>query len=213
MKKTKRKKSKSKDNSELSASLEPKLSELIAGIETELKTIEKLNPAETKNSEKAQNRVYIGRHLCIKLGGENLAIPLSSVLEAGEYLPVQPLPLLPDWITGIANIRGEIISVVNLNLFFNTKNITQYIPGDAKPYLVIHNENIKIAVLIDKIFATRPLYSLITKKLKKVSKQSMLSKHFSGQAFYEGENIQKELFLFDLNKFLSSRKLHDFSTA
>lgn len=215
--KQKRKKTKSKSDSQLSARAKPELKELIADIENEIKIAEHINLDDTFGFEEGQKKLDIGRHICIELGGKQLAIPLAAVLEAGEYLPVQPLPLLPDWITGIANIRGEIISVVNLNLFFDTKSTTPHMPHmpvDTKPYLIVHNNDIKIAVLVDKILATRPLYSLIIKESKKeVQKKDMLSKYFSGQAFYEKENIQKEVFLFDLNKFLSSNELHDFSTA
>ena len=196
--------------------VELELKELIVGIESEIKTAQDLKRDNTFDLEEDQDRIDIGRHICIELGGKQIAIPLSSVLEAGEHLPVQPLPLLPVWVTGIANIRGEIVSVVNLNLFFDIKTAPPYMPHmpvDTKPYLIVHNHKMKIAITVNKILATRPLYSLITKKLNKTQNNDMLSKHFSGQAFYEKENVQKAIFLFDLNKFLSSSDLHDFSIA
>ncbi|MCD4742449.1 MAG: chemotaxis protein CheW [Desulfobacteraceae bacterium] len=220
MKKTKKKTLSSKCDSKLSACVEPELKELIADIENEIKTAQHLDPNNTVDFEEGQNRVDIGRHICIELGVKQLAIPLAAVLEAGEHLRVQPLPLLPDWITGISNIRGEIISVVNLNLFFDTKSAPPRtphmprLPVDTKPYLIVHNDDMKIAITVDRILATRPLYSLTTKESKEeVQKKDMLSKYFSGQAFYEEENVQKEIFLFALDKFLSSSNLHDFSTA
>lgn len=217
MKKTKRKQPKPKNGTKLSAIVEPELNELIAGIENEIKTAQHHNLDDILNFEKSENRVDIGRHICIELGGKQIAIPLSSVLEAGEHIPVQPLPLLPDWVTGIANIRGEIVSVVNLNLFFDIKTAPPYMPHmpvDTKPYLIVHNDDMKIAIVIDRILATRPLYSLITEDSKKeAQKKDMLSKLLSGQVFYEEKNIQKEIFLFNLDKFLYSSNLHDFSIA
>ena len=217
MKKIKKKKSKPKGESKLSAGVEPKLEELINGIENEIMTAQSLKLDDTIDFAETEDRVDIGRHICIALGDTQLAIPLVAVLEAGDHLPVQPLPLLPDWITGITNIRGEIISVVNLNLFFDIKSSkqgTQHIPSDTnKPYLVVHNEGMKLAITVDKILATRPLYALANKKFENTRKKDMLSKHFSGQAFYERENVQKGIFLFDLDKFLSSGNLHDFSIA
>ncbi|MCK5313372.1 MAG: chemotaxis protein CheW [Desulfobacteraceae bacterium] len=208
MKETGNKKSKPEGDS--------KLKELIACIDNEIKTVEHLNLDNTFDVEEGQKRIEIGRHVCIQLGNKQLAIPLTAVLEAGKHLSVQPLPMLPDWITGIANIRGEIISVVNLNLFFDTKNASPrlpQIPVDTEPYLIVHNDDMEIAVIVDKILATRPLYSLMTNKFKKTQKKDMLSKYLFGQAFYEKENVQKKILLFDLDKFLSSSSLHDFSTA
>lgn len=214
MKKAKSIKSELKDDSNLSDGEEPELEKLIASIENEIKTAQYHNLDETFESEKSQKRIDIGRHICIELGDKQFAIPLIAVKEAGEHLLVQPLPLLPEWITGITNIRGEIISAIDLNLFFKTKSFatpTTHVPTDTKPYLIVHNDDMKIAIIVDRIIATRPLYSLINKALNKPQKKDMLSKYFSGQAFYERENVQEEIFLFDLNKFLSSRGLHDFS--
>ena len=50
-----------------------------------------------------------------------MALPLESILEIG-YLPaVTPLPHLPGWIRGIVQIRGEILSVVDLVVLFGLK--------------------------------------------------------------------------------------------
>ncbi len=189
-----------------------KLEQLIANIDDEIRSSQQLQQEDAFDLEGDQERVDIGRHICIELGAKHLAIPLDAVLEAGEHIPVQPLPLLPDWITGIANIRGEIVSVVNLNLFFNTKSTQPHLQNDDKPYLIVHNDNLKIAVTVDRILATRPLYILIAKKSKKNQKKDMLSQHLSGQAFYEERIDHKELFIFDLDKFLSSNALFEFTT-
>ena len=60
----------------------------------------------------------IGRHICFELGGKRLALPLSLVDEVGELENVRPLPFLPEWVHGVTNIRGEIVSVTDLALFF-----------------------------------------------------------------------------------------------
>ena len=208
MKKTEKKKSKPMINT--------KLKELIADIDNEIETVEHINLDNTFDVKEDQKRIEIGRYVCIELGNKQLAIPLTAVLEAGKHLSVRPLTLLPDWITGIANIRGEIFSVVSLNLFFDIQSAlphTPQIPVDNEPYLIVHNNDMKIAIIVDRILATRSLYSLMTNKFKKTQKKDMLSKYLFGQAFYEEENVQKEIFLFDLDKFLSSSSLHDFSTA
>jgi chemotaxis signal transduction protein len=216
MKKAKSKKSKLKSDSILSTGKQPELKNLISNIENEIETAQLKTLDSDSDIDEGQDWIDIGRHICIELADKQFAIPLTAVMEAGEHLLVQPLPLLPDWISGITNIRGEIISVVDLNLFFKTKSKakpTTLAPVETKPYLIVHNDDMKIAMIVDRIIATRPLYSLITKKLKKSQKTDMLSNHFSGEAFYERENVQEEIFLFDLDKFLSSRGLHDFSIA
>jgi len=220
MKKAKKKKASKKSNADLlDSNSESNLAQLIADIDTDLKNAHHHTQDTAQFDEaKTQDRVELGRHICVELGGRQLAIPLTSVLETGRDLPVQPLPLLPEWIIGIANIRGEIVSMVNLNLFFDLKNSSsdqEQMQSESKPYIIVHNKNLKIAVTVDKILITRSLFSIKTENLKQIEKKDMLSKHFSGHAFYEEKNTnaQKEVFLFDLDKLLSSNHLHDFSTT
>ncbi|MFW5637374.1 MAG: chemotaxis protein CheW, partial [Thermodesulfobacteriota bacterium] len=43
-----------------------------------------------------------------------LAVPLPKALEIGRQPVITPLPNLPGWVLGVSNIRGEIISMVDL---------------------------------------------------------------------------------------------------
>ena len=77
-----------------------------------------------------------------------MAFPLSSVLEIDRCPRITPLPNLPAWILGVSNIRGEIISIVDIKSFFNMSR-----PGIKRTQrlIIIHNHEIKIGILADKI--------------------------------------------------------------
>lgn len=77
-----------------------------------------------------------------------MAFPLSAVLEIGSLPRITRLPNLPDWILGVSNIRGEIISIVDIKAFFNMSR-----PGIKRTQrlIIIHNMEIKIGILADKI--------------------------------------------------------------
>jgi purine-binding chemotaxis protein CheW len=49
------------------------------------------------------------------LGDEFFAVQASRVAEIVRPLDFTPLPNSPDWLHGIANLRGEIVSVLNLS--------------------------------------------------------------------------------------------------
>ena len=49
------------------------------------------------------------------LGDELYAVEAARVAEIVRPLDFTPLPNSPDWLYGIANLRGEIISVLNLS--------------------------------------------------------------------------------------------------
>lgn len=54
------------------------------------------------------------KYLVFILGEEFYAVASGTIAEAAPYPTVVALPNAPEWLLGIANLRGEIISVVNL---------------------------------------------------------------------------------------------------
>ena len=160
--------------------------------------------------EKNEEQEDIGHHICIELAGKQLAIPLSAVLEAGELQIVQSLPLLPDWLTGITNIRGEIVSVVNLGFFLgrNKQSFTR-----TPSYIVVYNDEIKIAITVDRIIGTRSIYRPKNAKSDRGTNDILRGDYFAERAVYEGNDGEKEIALFDLNGFLSSDRLRNFATV
>src|SRR5689334_910486 len=64
------------------------------------------------------------------LDGELYAVSAAQVAEVVQMLAITPLPNVPEWLLGIANLRGEIISVVDLPKLWNKK--TSQNPAKAK---------------------------------------------------------------------------------
>lgn len=63
-------------------------------------------------SEKAQGGA--DRFLCFTLGGEEYAIPLLAVKEVIAPPEITPVPQCPPYFLGIMNLRGQIISVIDM---------------------------------------------------------------------------------------------------
>jgi purine-binding chemotaxis protein CheW len=83
------------------------------------------------------------------LGEMELAITIDAIQEIG-YLPdVTPLPNLPDWIEGIVQIRGEILSVVNFHLLFSLAGQEQL--RGPRFYLLYRAGEFKFCLPIDRI--------------------------------------------------------------
>ncbi|MBL8797647.1 MAG: chemotaxis protein CheW [Planctomycetia bacterium] len=55
------------------------------------------------------------RHLIFTLGETEYGVPLANVLEIGLPLAITALPNTPDWLLGVANVRGDIVSVILLS--------------------------------------------------------------------------------------------------
>jgi chemotaxis signal transduction protein len=185
------------------------LPELVARIDYEIAEALRFGQGYNSPVEERVEQENLGRHICILLDGKRLAIPLTGILEAGVLSVVQSLPLLPEWHSGITNIRSEIVSVVNLALFLGCKNVS--LP-EAQPYLVVHDGEIKIAIIIDKILGTRSLFRSHPDRSAGIPVEIPMESYLTGRAFYLEKDREMDVDIFDLDGFFSSHRLRDFST-
>lgn len=86
--------------------------------------------------------------LLFALNDEWYAVPIESVREIyNEYL-VTPVPCVPQFILGVINIRGEIVSVTDV------KQLLRLPPAEARqnlPVIVVGNDTCGTALVVDEI--------------------------------------------------------------
>lgn len=88
------------------------------------------------------------------LSYERYAIQTSYVREIIVLNELIAIPCTPSFIAGIINLRGEIISVIDLKRFFDlpAKGIS-----DLNKVIIIHNEEMEFGILADSIMGVRKL--------------------------------------------------------
>lgn len=64
--------------------------------------------SETKESEMRQ-------FLTFMLGGETFAIPITQIREIIEFSGITGIPMVPDFLRGVINLRGSVVPVVDLS--------------------------------------------------------------------------------------------------
>lgn len=89
------------------------------------------------------------KHIVFRLDDKLYAVNSRQVVEALGFLPVTPLPFVPEWIAGITNLRGDLISVVDLRKLWRR---TSAPPAKSK-LLVLRSEKINhpVAFIVDKL--------------------------------------------------------------
>lgn len=86
-----------------------------------------LSEKENKEAEDDNLRQFI----VFKLAAEEYAVSIEDVKEV-TYTPViSKMPKTPDFIKGVANIRGEVIAILDLEQRFNLSSGLK-LPGSAK---------------------------------------------------------------------------------
>jgi purine-binding chemotaxis protein CheW len=134
-----------------------------------------------------------------------LALPLSSALEIGHRPMITPLFNLPDWVLGVSNIRGEVVSIVDLKKYFELP------PSGSKRggrLIIVHNRDMKVGMLVDRILGILSLDRIDTDIQESPHRKGEISSFISGVVFSE-ENLFNIL---DVDKLLSSPRMTKFRT-
>lgn len=94
------------------------LDELIATIDKEIEetfgpsAMADLTPA--KPTDQGENEE---QYVIFSLAGSEYAVLAANVREIGDPPHITPVPNVPDWVLGVANLRGDILSLVDLSAF------------------------------------------------------------------------------------------------
>ncbi len=61
------------------------------------------------------------QYLTFRLGNECYGLPILAVQEIKSYVEPTPVPHAPHWVTGIINLRGTVVPVVDLRRRFSLR--------------------------------------------------------------------------------------------
>lgn len=70
------------------------------------------------NQDALGTRAREGKYLTFSLDGEEYGIGILKVREIIGMMPITPVPLSPDFVKGVINLRGKVIPIVDLRRKF-----------------------------------------------------------------------------------------------
>lgn len=87
-------------------------------------------------------------HLGVSLGSEFFCLPVLQVREIQNYERSTPIPGSPSWLKGVLNLRGDILSVVDISSFLGLPAVRV----DRKTKMVVvEGERYSTAILVDAV--------------------------------------------------------------
>lgn len=143
------------------------------------------------------------QHILLSLEKTFFALPLSSTLEVGRPPDITPLPNLPNWVQGISNIRGEIVSFIDLKAFFGISSTGNSV---ERRFLIVHNQNIKVGIIVDRIMGILFLDQIDADLQNSPYREGEIANYILGVAVSE-ERLTNIL---DIDKLLSSPRMAGF---
>jgi purine-binding chemotaxis protein CheW len=134
--------------------------------------------------------------IAFSLASETYAIETEFVREVHPLKDLTPLPGTPPFVLGIVNVRGQILSVVDLKRFFN---LPRKGLGELNKVIVIGNDRMELGILADAILAARliPLDAI---------QPSPLAVSGIGAEYLKGVTAECEIIL-DAGKILGDEKI------
>ncbi len=111
---------------------------------------ESMNNAPGLPQETETRTLWSG--VAFRLGELKLVAPLDHVL---EVLPCPPLTLVPNtksWLKGVANVRGNLITIVDLAEYFGKPPI--FINDDAR-LMIMNSPGLNTGLLVNEVMGLR----------------------------------------------------------
>ena len=96
-----------------------------------------------------QQRVEI---IVFRLAYETYGIETAFVREVYPLKDMTPLPGTPAFVIGIINVRGQIVSVIDLKTFFGLPDKGL---GELNKVIILHNDRMEFGVLADVVEGTQ----------------------------------------------------------
>lgn len=157
--------------------------------------------SETNVSESAPPGV---KHVVFVLDDTQYAVPMENVLELHRLPRVTPLPSSPEWLRGVTNLRGDVLSVVDLRSLLGLPPAESSV---SQRLVVVRStvEEIATGWIVDRMIGVRRL------AMDDMQPSSTLTigaavRFLSGIIDCEGQLIA----VLDVNRVLSSPEMRQF---
>jgi purine-binding chemotaxis protein CheW len=146
----------------------------------------------------------VGRYVLFTLAGSRYAVSVPHVLEISRVPPVTPVPNVPTWVHGIVNVRGDILSVIDVRTFLGCEEAPQ---GEENRMLVVkaRGDEIMTSLVVDQVMGIVPLCTTHV-DASTVPTPGNAMPYLNGVCEYGNQVVA----VFDLERFLLSPEVRQF---
>lgn len=127
--------------------------------------------------------------------GENIyCINMKFIKElvSSKGIKITKLPLTPDYIEGVINLRGDFVTIINLKEFLNLEHNEG---GSNKKILVLDSKDYRLAILVDEILSIKSIDNdkFIHKSSNKFDSKYTMAEIIEDDKIYNILNVEKIL--------------------
>ncbi|NQZ77760.1 MAG: purine-binding chemotaxis protein CheW [Ekhidna sp.] len=114
--------------------------------------VDQVEDEEIQKGPKIQLIVFL-------IAGEEYALPIDQVKEIVLTPRVSKVPQTPEYVLGISNIRGNIISIMDLEKKFGLKVLDDGDTGKASYTMVIESADFQVGIKVEKVPNTLSVFA------------------------------------------------------
>ncbi len=167
------------------------------------------------NNETAQKHVQLDQFVAFVLDNDEYAVPILSVTEVTPVIEITPVPGAPDYILGLANLRGKVLAVLDLEKKFHLQRENEQL----RQHIMIAESEQKVlfGVLVDQVKEVLKIPADSIKPTPEAVK-SKISAEYLGGVILLADNVhadapERMLLILDLQKILSDNNITELQAA
>lgn len=183
------------------------LGDLIASIDREILNAFGAGPMVDPEPRQDPAEAQLVQHVVFSMAGMEYAVPVENVTEIGRPMAVTRLPNVPEWLLGLANLRGEILSVVDLRAFLGME--PRGINRESRMLVAqAYDEQMRTGIIVDQVKEIRHLaVENIGDPTARI--EDRVTPYLRGVYLHQG----RLLAVLDLNRMLLSEEMQQFDSA
>ncbi len=110
--------------------------------------------AEAAREEEQGEQMEVG---IIRLGRELYGLEVQYIFDLRPMEQITRVPRVPEWVAGVVNLRGRILSVVDLLRFLGLPGAEQETADEDRYLLLVQTPEMELAILVDEVLAIEGL--------------------------------------------------------
>ncbi|GAA0370384.1 chemotaxis protein CheW [Bowmanella denitrificans] len=160
--------------------------------------------SDDRNSNAGTDKDEVLQWVTFRLGDETYGINVMQVQEVLRYTEIAPVPGAPDYVLGIINLRGNVVTVIDTRARFG---LDANEVSDNTRIVIIESDQQVVGILVDSVAEVVYLKSSEIDSAPNVGTEES-AKFIQGVSNRDGEL----LILVDLNKLLTDEEWDEISS-
>jgi purine-binding chemotaxis protein CheW len=161
--------------------------------------VKEMKVTKADDSQKSETMQLI----VFRIGAEEYALHIDQIKEVVITPHITRMPQTPAFVRGVANIRGNIIAIIDLEEKFGLKDQLESSDSEGNYTLVIESEEFKMGVLVKEVPNTLAVSAADIEDTTNVIQESGMDQGYIRGVVKVGDRL---LILIDIFKIMSDQE-------